>query len=129
LSAIVDAGKASSHFKFSAPLQSVEAMYRAGVTILAGTDANNAEHSPVSVVHGESIHQEMELLVQAGLSTVDALRAATFLPAEVFGLRDRGMIEQGRRADLILIDEDPTEDIRRTRGIRRVWCNGIEVAL
>ena len=104
-------------------------MYKAGVVILAGTDANVAEHSPASVPHGESIHQELELLVDAGLSTVDALRAATILPAEIFGLNDRGVILPGRRADIVLIAGDPTKNISNTRLVQRVWCGGVEVSL
>ena len=102
-------------------------MYRAGITILAGTDANQAEHAPASVAHGKSIHEEIELLVDAGLSPVDALRSSTVVAAESFGLQDRGVIAPGRRADLVLISEDPLLDIRRTRSVLRVWCNGVEV--
>lgn len=107
---------------------SVTALYRAGVPILAGTDANAAPGVPARIPHGESLHHELELLVDAGLSTVDALRAATSLPARHFGLHDRGAIGPGLRADLVLIDGDPLEDIRATRAIRRVWCGGVEHA-
>ncbi len=107
---------------------SVTAMYRAGVPILAGTDANAAEGSPFPVKHGEALHHELELLVEAGLSTVDALRAATCLPAKHFGLNDRGVVDVGKRADLVLIAEDPILDIRATRSIQRVWCGGVEVS-
>jgi len=65
-------------------------------------------------------------LVDAGLSTVDALRAATSLPAKHFGLNDRGVIEPGYRAYLVLVDGDPITDIRATRSIKRVWCGGLE---
>ena len=106
--------------------ESVAALYRAGVPILAGTDANAAPGAPVAVPHGESLHHELELLVDAGLSTVDALRAATSLPARHFGLTDRGAVEPGLRADLILVEGDPLEDIRATRNVRRVWCGGTE---
>ena len=109
--------------------ESVSAMYRAGVPILAGTDANEAPGVPATVRYGESIHEELELLVDAGLSNLDALRAATSLPAKYFGLNDRGIIEPGRRADLVLLSGDPLKDIHQTRSIRRVWCGGIEVAL
>jgi len=105
---------------------SVAELHRAGVPILAGTDANAGPGIPFSPRHGESLHEELELLVEAGLSTVDALRAATVLPAQYFGLLDRGVIEPGRRADLVLIDGDPIADIRATRQIRRVWCAGVE---
>ncbi|WP_328615984.1 amidohydrolase family protein [Amycolatopsis sp. NBC_00355] len=106
---------------------SVTALYRAGVPILAGTDANNEPGVPAEVAHGESLHDELELLVEAGLSTVDALRAATVLPAEHFGLDDRGAIRSGLRADLVLLDADPLADITATRAIARVWCAGVEV--
>ena len=105
---------------------SVAALYEAGVPILAGTDANASALIPGGVPHGESLHRELELLAGAGLSTTDVLRAATQLPATVFGLADRGVIEPGRRADLVLLDGDPIADIRATRSIRRIWIGGIE---
>jgi imidazolonepropionase-like amidohydrolase len=105
----------------------VAAMHKAGVTILAGTDANNAPGSPAKVKHGESLHHELELLVEAGLSNLDVLRAATVGPAKYFGLSDRGTIEVGKSADLVLIQGNPLEDIKNTTNIQRVWCNGIEV--
>jgi imidazolonepropionase-like amidohydrolase len=113
---------------YAAARQSVTVMYRAGVPILAGTDANAAPGVPAAISHGSSLHHELELLVDAGLSTLDALRSATSRPARYFGLGDRGVIEPGRRADLVLIDGDPLQDIKATRSIRRVWCGGVEVA-
>jgi len=62
----------------------------------------------------------------AGLSPAEALRAATSRPAQVFGLSDRGAVEPGLRADLVLIEGDPLTDIRATRCIRRIWCAGVE---
>ena len=111
---------------YEAARGSVAELHRVGVPILAGTDANAGPGIPFSPRHGESLHEELELLVDAGLSTVEALRAATVLPAQHFGLHDRGVIEPGRRADLVLIDGDPIADIRATRRIRRVWCAGVE---
>ncbi|QIQ06046.1 amidohydrolase family protein [Streptomyces liangshanensis] len=101
------------------------ALYRAGVPLLAGTDAHVPPWSGPYLAHGESLHRELELLVDAGLSTVDALRAATVLPARYFALADRGVVEPGRRADLVLLDGDPVSDITATRAIRRVWCGGL----
>ena len=101
------------------------AAYRAGVPVLAGTDANADAGSPAAVSHGDSLHHELELLVDAGLTSLDALRAATVLPARYFALQDRGVAGPGRRADLVLIDGDPLQDIRATRVLRRVWCGGI----
>jgi imidazolonepropionase-like amidohydrolase len=106
---------------------SVSALYQAGVPIVVGTDANAAPGSPASVPHGESLHRELELLAEAGLSALDVLRAATEEPARYFGLAGRGRIEPGLRADLVLVDGDPLADIRASRSIRRVWCDGIEV--
>ena len=107
---------------------SVAVLHAAGVPILAGTDANDSAGTPSRVPHGQSLHHELELLVDAGLSPAEALRAATSLPARYFGLPDRGTIEAGKRADLVLIDDDPLADIRATRSIRRIWCGGIEHA-
>ncbi|KAF9883894.1 hypothetical protein FE257_002688 [Aspergillus nanangensis] len=105
---------------------SVAAMYRAGVPVLAGTDCHEEPNSFFDVKHGDSLHTELELLVEAGLSPLDALRAATVLPAKHFRLLDRGIITEGKRADLVLLRGDPTNDIRASRTIERVWCGGIE---
>jgi imidazolonepropionase-like amidohydrolase len=105
----------------------VSAFYRAGITILAGTDSNSAPASPAQIQHGEAFHQELRLLVEAGLTPVEALRSATVIPAEYFGFTDRGSIESGRRADLLLIDGDPTQDITATQAIRGVWVAGVNV--
>ena len=108
--------------------QSVKKMHEAGVTILAGTDSNKIQGAPIHIPHGESMARELELLVQAGLSTVEALRSATSETAKRFRwLNDRGVIEPGRRADLVLIDGDPIEDISAVRKVWKVWCGGVEV--
>ena len=111
--------------------KSVTNLHRAGVPILCGTDAHVEAGSPFSVNHGPSLHREMELLVEAGLSNVEALQAATSLPAKYFRLNDRGAIEVRKRADLVLLDagQDPTRDISATKAVRRVWCAGLEVEL
>jgi len=94
----------------------------AHVPILAGTD------SPVpGNVYGASLHVELELLVEAGLTPSQALAAATSLPAKTFGLEDRGSIQQGRRGDLLLVQGNPTEDIRASRRIVAVWKRGSRV--
>jgi imidazolonepropionase-like amidohydrolase len=107
---------------------SVAALQAAGVPVSAGTDANGATAGPAPVPHGESLHHELELLAGAGLPALDVLLAATERAAACFGLADRGRIAPGLRADLVLIDGDPLADIAATRSIRRVWCDGIEVA-
>ncbi|MCJ1316186.1 hypothetical protein MMC15_001506 [Xylographa vitiligo] len=105
--------------------ESVRELYKAGVPILAGTDANTFEWSLSSVQHGESLHRELQLLVGAGFSNIDALRAATVMPAKYLGLEDRGAIEVGKRADLVLIEENPLIKIGATRSIIEVWCGGV----
>ncbi|MFF7475740.1 amidohydrolase family protein [Streptomyces sp. NPDC008092] len=111
---------------FAGALRSVGLLHGAGVPILAGTDTNTTEGVPFSPEHGSSLHHELELLVRAGLRPLEALTAATTLPARLFGLTDRGTITPGARADLVLLDGDPLSDIRATRALQRVWCAGIE---
>ena len=100
----------------------VRQLARAGVPILAGTDAPG----PGSA-YGASMHGELELLVGAGLTPVQALTAATSAPARAFRLADRGVIAPGKRADLVLVDGDPTRDIIATRRIVGVWKKGVAV--
>lgn len=114
---------------YAAARDSVTALHQAGAKILVGTDANLTPGIPVQPVYGASLHQELELLVEAGLGNAEALRAATVSPAQAFGLYDRGVIRPGARADLVLIDGDPTTDITATRNILRVWAGGIEYPL
>ena len=73
---------------------------------------------------GASIHRELELLVAAGLTPREALAAATSVPAAIFGLTDRGRVSPGLRADLLLVDGDPTSQITATRAIVGVWKQG-----
>ncbi len=112
---------------FEHALASVGALHRAGVAIVAGTDANADPATPARVPHGESLHAELALMVRAGLSPVEAILAATSAPATLFGLSDRGAITPGLRADLLLVDGDPTADIAATRNIRGVWIGGEKV--
>jgi len=111
---------------FSAANASVTILHKVGITILTGTDANLQPGVPAGVPFGSSIHLEMELLVAAGISTVETLQAATSLPAKMFGMLDRGVIKPGMRADLLLINGDPIADIRATRDIKGVWVAGME---
>ncbi len=92
----------------------------ADVPIVAGTDLGNS-----FLIPGHSLHTEMELLVDAGLTPLDALRAATLTPSKVFAPeRQTGRIKSGYEADLILLDRDPLVDISNTRSIRQVVLRG-----
>jgi len=96
------------------------AMHRAGVGILAGTDLGNPYLYP-----GSSLHDELVLLVGAGLSTLDAIRTATLNPARFLALSDTlGTVAQGKVADLVLLDGNPLDDIANTQRIYGVVANG-----
>ena len=95
-------------------------MHRQGVEILAGTDDSNPFCAP-----GFSLHDELVLLVEAGLSPLQALQSATSNPARFFNRsRDLGTIEKGKLADLVLLDANPLSDIRNTQKINSVVLNG-----
>ena len=106
-------------------LGTVAALHAAGVDLLAGTDVSEPMPGFGGMAHGASVHHELQLLVAAGLSPVEALRAATSTPADRFGLTDRGRIAAGARADLLLVDGDPTTTISDTLSIRAVWRLGV----
>jgi imidazolonepropionase-like amidohydrolase len=109
-----------AHAEFDQSMKIVGAMYRSGVPILAGTDALNPQCFP-----GFSIHDELALLVDAGLTPLAALQAATRNAAQFMGQLDRrGTIEPGKIADLVLLDKDPLADIHNTRAIQAVVLNG-----
>jgi len=98
----------------------VGAISRAGVGILAGTDLGNPY-----IYAGFSLHDELALLVKAGLTPAQALQAATINPAKYLGVLDRfGTVERGKLADLVLLDADPTKDIANTQKIDSVVLRG-----
>ena len=112
---------------FAFALETVAALRAAGVDVLAGTDA--AHLGAPGTAHGASLHGELGLLVRAGFTPVQALNAATALAARRFELADRGRIEPGLRADLVLVDGDPTEKIDDTLSVRAVWRQGVRLAV
>lgn len=96
-------------------------MHRAGVELLAGTDTN-----PLNpVLPGWGLHEELVLLQESGLTPIAALQTATRNPARYFGiLNQTGTVEEGKSADLVLLDADPWEDIRNTQKINAVVMRG-----
>ena len=101
-------------------LRMVSEMHRAGVPLLAGTDT--AYGYPVA---GFALHDELSLLVQAGLTPIEALRTATYNPAKFLGMLDSlGTVEKGKIADLVLLDANPLEDIKNARRISAVILDG-----
>lgn len=98
----------------------VKAFKAAGVPIVAGTDAGSS-----GVVWGFSLHDELELLVGAGLTPAEALNSATALPATWLGIADKlGTVSVGKYADLLLLDANPLTDIANTRKVFGVFVNG-----
>jgi imidazolonepropionase-like amidohydrolase len=102
-------------------IDAVSGLVEAKVTILVGTDVSSG-----TTYHGASVHRELELLVQAGLTPSEALAAATSNIAKAYKFDDRGVIAAGKRADLLLVRGDPTVDITATRDILGVWRNGVK---
>jgi imidazolonepropionase-like amidohydrolase len=97
-------------------------MYRAGVLLLAGSDFTEAS---VGVRPGADLHQDLAMLVEAGLTPMEALKCATLNPARFLGMQDSlGTIEPGKRADLVLLGADPLENINNTRTIEAVILGG-----
>jgi len=95
-------------------------MHEAGVPFGAGTDTPIGFAAP-----GYSLHSELEMLVRAGLTPLEAIEAATVHPAEFFGLQgEMGTIEAGRVADLVLLSANPLEDITNTRSVEAVVTKG-----
>jgi cytosine/adenosine deaminase-related metal-dependent hydrolase len=104
------------------PLYSENArlLNEAGVLLLAGTDVGIP-----ALIPGISLHEELQLLVEAGLTPLQALRTATINPARVLGRTGSlGSIEVGKLADLVLLEADPLADIRNTQQIRAVVADG-----
>ena len=101
-------------------LEEVRKMHRTGVKLLAGTD-----HPFPFCFPGFSLHDELALLVEAGLTPLDALQTATLNPAQYFDrLSDCGTVDKGKRADLLLLDANPLDDITNTRRISAVILRG-----
>jgi imidazolonepropionase-like amidohydrolase len=107
---------------FEKRLVMVRAMHRAGIPMLAGTDA--AWGVPYTYA-GFSLHDELELLVRAGLTPLESLQTATLNPARFLGrTQDLGTIEKGKLADMVMLTASPLEDIHNTQKIDAVFVNG-----
>lgn len=101
---------------FQKEIEVVGALHKAGIPIVAGTD---------QAVPGHSLHREMELYVEAGFTPMEAIQAATLVPARVMGLdKELGTVEKGKRGDLILLTADPLQDIHNSRSVEYVITNG-----
>jgi imidazolonepropionase-like amidohydrolase len=115
------------HHLYEAATVALRQLVAAGVPVLAGTDTGLPTAALGVIGYGTTLHAELELLVRGGLSPVQALTAATAAPARAFHLPDRGEIRPGARADLLLVDGDPTTDIRATRDLVAIWKSGVRL--
>jgi imidazolonepropionase-like amidohydrolase len=94
----------------------ISELHKDGLVFVAGTD---------QAIPGHSLHRELEIYVQAGFTPMEALQAATIVPARVMGLdKELGTIEVGKRADMVVLDADPLEDIRNSRRIAKTIAGG-----
>ena len=120
--------RANNHsFKFSYAAAAVKQLHDAGVPICAGTSTNVRDGT--SMLFRQSMLKELQSLVTAGLTNLEVLLAATRTPSIVFKLHDRGSITVGNRADLILIDGDPVQDLAVLNKVLRVWVAGVEISI
>jgi imidazolonepropionase-like amidohydrolase len=109
---------------FAVALRNVKTLHDAGVQVAFGTDSGaNPER-----IAGWGEHHELELMVRAGLSPMDAIVAATQKSAALIKASDRGTLVAGKRADFLVLAADPSVDIRNTRQLVSVWHGGREVA-
>jgi len=102
---------------FAAYMKSVGALHRAGIPVVVGTD---------QAVPGHSVHRSMELFVDAGFTAMEALQAATIVPARAMGVeKDSGTIEAGKRADLVILSANPLDKISNIRKTEQVMESGV----
>jgi imidazolonepropionase-like amidohydrolase len=107
---------ATARMRVERGLRIVKALHDAGVPIVAGTDEG---------IPGHSVHREIELYVEAGLTPLQALQAATIVPARSMKLEaELGTLERGKRADLVVLDANPLDDIRNIRRVRWTISDG-----
>jgi imidazolonepropionase-like amidohydrolase len=114
-------GDPQNEQRWSKFLQLTKMMHDRGVKILSGTDIPNFE-----LVPGESLHHELELLVEAGINTSDVIKIATRNGAEALDLMNQtGTLEPGKQADILILSANPIEDIENSKRIDAVISNGM----
>ncbi len=103
-------------------LDEVARLHQSGIRLLAGTDPPN-----VGLDYGSSLHNELRLYVQAGLSPLAALKTATSSPNEIFSLGDIGVIREGQLANFNLIDGDPLLRMEEISQMESIWAGGKKI--
>jgi imidazolonepropionase-like amidohydrolase len=119
---LIETPPAESKVSCAAAPHATRQLVAAKVPVLAGTDV-----PAPGATYGASLHKELEHLVDAGLTPMAALAAATSATAKAFRMTDRGRIKPGMRADVVLVDGDPSKQVRDTRNIVAIWKRGVRV--
>jgi imidazolonepropionase-like amidohydrolase len=101
-------------------LKEVKRLYDAGIPILAGTDPPNA-----NINIGSDLYKELAFFAKAGLPIEAVLASATSLPADKFSLENVGYIKEGFKADMLLLDKSPVEDVKHMNSIAKIWKEGV----
>ena len=115
--------KESARNDFEIAKQNVDTLHKAGVRIGMGTDSG----ATLARLQGFAEHRELQLLVSAGLTPMEALQAATRVNADILGIsHELGTLEAGKRANILVLNEDPLMDISNTQKINSVWINGVK---
>jgi imidazolonepropionase-like amidohydrolase len=113
---------AAAHERYVILERSLRKLSAAGANLVLGADTGVEDH-----VFGLAEHLELEAMVNAGMTPAQALVAATSRAAEYLGLADRGSLMPGKRADLLVLDASPLDDIVNTRRISRMFIDGVEL--
>ena len=102
--------------------QNTRRLNEAGASIILGCDTGLPDH-----LFGYAEQRELELMASAGMTTMEIIVAATSRGAEYLQLSDTGTLAAGKRADFLVLDANPLDDIRNTRRIARMFVNGVEI--
>jgi imidazolonepropionase-like amidohydrolase len=105
----------------SVSMQNLMTVWKAGITVVMGTDAGN-----IGTLHGPGVFREMDYMQRAGLSPLQVLRSATVNAAATMGLPDLGTIAAGKLADLVVLDADPLIDVANLSHASYVFRGGHE---
>lgn len=106
--------------------ETVRRMHETGIRMVFGTDSNMTNKMNF-IPHGQAAHTEIDLWADAGFSNDEIITAFTEAPAALFGLDDRGAIAPGKRADFVLVEGDPTVDIKAMHAVKNVFIGGVQV--
>ena len=103
-------------------LEEVKKVYDAGIPLLAGTDPPN-----VGINYGTDLYKELALMTKAGIPNIEVLKTATSNPSRYFNINDTGFIKKGYKANMLLLNESPLNNIENIATIHTIWKEGVKV--